>query len=311
VNNQLFKTILLTTRPPFLLLSLSIVILGSAIALYQGAEWSAGLFGLIALGAVLSHAAVNLLNEYQDFQSGLDSVTEKTPFSGGSGALPAHPEAAPYVFKTFLAVLALLACLGGGFIFLKGWALLPLGGLGLLLIVTYTSKITRLPWVCLVAPGLAFGPIMVSGVYFVWTGEFSVLALVLSMVPFFWVNNLLLLNQIPDIKADQTVGRFNILMQYNVRTGVKFYAIFSVLSCLVLWGAQVLFQLPVMIWLAFLSILLVIPVLKILFVCYFKIDGPASCGQKLQTALGMNVIINILTPILIALGLLLPSAVVV
>ncbi len=307
MKNHLFKTILLTTRPPFLLLSLSIVILGSAIAVYQGAEWSVGLFGLITLGAVLSHAAVNLLNEYQDFQSGLDSVTEKTPFSGGSGALPTHPEAAPYVFKTFLAVLALLVCLGAIFIFLKGWALLPLGGLGLLLIVTYTSKITHLPWVCLVAPGFAFGPIMVSGVYFVWTGEFSVLALVLSMVPFFWVNNLLLLNQIPDLKADQTVGRFNILMQYNVRTGVGIFTLFAVLSYLVLWGAKAFFQLPVTVWLAFLGMILVIPMLKILFSCYLKTDIPISCGQKLQPALGMNVIINILTPILIALGLLLPS----
>ncbi len=307
MNKHLFKTILLTTRPPFLLLSLSIVILGSAIAVYQGAEWSVGLFGLITLGAVLAHAAVNLLNEYQDFQSGLDLVTEKTPFSGGSGALPAYPEAAPYVFKTFLAVLVFLICLGGIFIFLKGWELLPLGGLGLLLIVTYTSKITRLPWVCLVAPGLAFGPIMVSGVYFVWTGEFSILALVLSMVPFFWVNNLLLLNQIPDLKVDQAVGRFNILMQYNVRTGVGFFILFSVLSYLVLWGAQAFFQLPVTVWLAFLGMLLVIPIFKILFSCYLKTNISSSCGQKLQPALGMNVIINILTPILIALGLLLPS----
>lgn len=183
--HKMIKTLFLTSCPQFLLLSLSVALLGSVIALYQGAEWSTSLFVLISFGAVLSHAAVNMLNEYQDFHSGLDKVTLRTPFSGGSGALSSNPPAAPLVFKTLIGIFGLLVILGGYLISLKGWALLPLGFVGLLVILSYTSKITRWPWVCLIAPGLAFGPLMVLSNYFVWTGTLSALALALSLVPFF------------------------------------------------------------------------------------------------------------------------------
>jgi len=43
---------------------------------------------LALLGAFLAHVSVNTLNEYYDFKSGLDLETIRTPFSGGSGALP-------------------------------------------------------------------------------------------------------------------------------------------------------------------------------------------------------------------------------
>ncbi len=292
----MIKTLLLTSRPPFLLLSFSVVLLGSAIALYEGAGWSMSLFILITLGAVLSHAAVNMLNEYQDFHSGLDRVTLRTPFSGGSGALPNNPQAAPLVFKTLIGILGLLVLLGGYFIFLKGWALLPLGLVGLLVILTYTSKITNLPWVCLIAPGLAFGPLMVLGTYFVWTGAFSALALALSLVPFFLVNNLLLLNQVPDLQADRTVGRFNILMKVGLKRGLLIFVSFVLLAFISLFVTSIIFKLPELVWLGLLGILLGLPMTKIVLQSGENVD-------KLMPALGMNVIINLLTPMLIAAGL--------
>jgi 1,4-dihydroxy-2-naphthoate octaprenyltransferase len=295
-SHKMIRTIVLTSRPQFLLLSLSVVLLGSTIALYQGAEWSALLFVLISVGAVLSHAAINMLNEYQDFHSGLDGVTLKTPFSGGSSALPNNPQAAPLVFKTLIGVLGLLVILGGYFISLKGWSLLPLGLVGLLVILTYTSKITRWPWVCLITPGLAFGPLMVLGTYFVWTGTFSMLALALSMVPFFLVNNLLLLNQVPDLKADRTVGRLNILMKVGLKRGLLIFVSFVLLAFASLVSIIIIFKLPELVWLGLLAILLGLPMIKIVL----QSDGNVD---KLMPALGMNVIINLLTPLLIAAGL--------
>lgn len=291
------KAVFLAVRAPFFLLSLSVVFLGTAIALYQGATWSMFLFILISLTAVLAHVAVNLLNEYQDFQSGLDAMTEKTPFSGGSGALPNNPKAATYVLNAFWVAMGALIVLGGYLIFLTGWVLLPLGIVGVLLIVFYTQTITRLPWLCLIAPGIAFGPIMVVGVGLVWTHSFSWLALSLSLVPFFWVNNLLLLNQIPDITADKRVGRFNILMKYDIQTGVKIFIMFALFAYLSLAIAITVFQLPNTVWLALSGVVLLIPMLNRLLRC-------TKNSEKLPPILAMNVIINIVTPLLIALGLL-------
>ncbi|MCF6298249.1 MAG: prenyltransferase [Thiomicrorhabdus sp.] len=293
----MIKTILLATRPPFLLLSLSVVVLGTAIALYQGAIWSSSLFMLVLLTAVLAHAAVNLLNEYQDFQSGLDAMTDKTPFSGGSGALPNHPQAAPYVLNAFLVVMGALIVLGGYLIFLTGWSLLPLGIIGLLLILFYTQTITRFPWLCLIAPGIAFGPIMIVGIDLVWSNSFSWLALSLSLVPFFWVNNLLLLSQIPDLTADKRIGRFNILMKHGVHMGTRIFMVFALLAYVSLAMSMVIFQLPSAVLLAFSGMLLLIPMLNGLL-------KYTENSEKLPSILGMNVIINIITPLLIALGLL-------
>lgn len=170
-------TLVQTTRPSFLLLPFSIVFLAGALAWQSGAESSLLLFGLILLSAVAAHASVNILNEVDDARSGLDELTQRTPFSGGSAALQTNPAAINAAEKLGFALLALVVAVGIYFIYLKGWLLLPLGILGVLVIVAYIPKITRMPWLCLIAPGLGFGPLMLFGSYYVLTGNFSWVAL--------------------------------------------------------------------------------------------------------------------------------------
>jgi len=290
------KTVIGTMRPNFLLLSLVVVLLGTALALYDGAEWSTSLFVLLMLGGVIAHACVNMQNEYEDFKSGLDDLTQRTPFSGGSGSLQDHASSAPYVFKTLLVLFAVLIGIGLYLITLKGWVLLPIGLLGLIIIVTYTSKITRSPWMCLVAPGLAFGPLMVLGTYYVWTGHLSWAALWISLVPFFLVNNLLLLNQYPDLEADRKVGRYNVLMLLGEQKGSLVFNVFLGLSFVMLLVGFWMTMLPNSVLIGLLTILIALPMFKIVSQNHQNID-------KLMPAMAMNVIINLLTPLLMAGGL--------
>ena len=77
----------LETRPQFLVLSVILVLLGTAIAWNEGHfDWLR--FVLTTIGLVLAHASVNVLNDYSDYKSGIDLETTRTPFSGGSGILP-------------------------------------------------------------------------------------------------------------------------------------------------------------------------------------------------------------------------------
>ncbi len=213
-------------RPPFLLLALACVGLGVALAWQLGWNartiWVDGALALI--GGVAAHVAVNALNEYLDFRSGLDLITQRTPFSGGSGALPAHPQLATYALRMGLVAVAVTVCIGGVFMWLhpdRLPLLLPIGLLGLVLVVSYTPWITRHPLLCLVAPGLGFGPVMVLGTLVALTGRVSWPAVALSLVPFFLTNNLLLLNQFPDVEADQRVGRRTGPMVWGLRTSVN------------------------------------------------------------------------------------------
>ncbi len=289
-------TVLMTARPNFLILSLSVVLLGSSVSIYQGAQWSWMLFSLVTIGAILAHAAVNMLNEYQDFNSGLDLITQRTPFSGGSGALVNDPESVKAVRLAFQVVMVGLAVVGLLLIEHSGWPIAIIGLVGIAMIVFYTKFITRMPWLCLIAPGLAFGPLMVIGSYYVLTGTVSELVIVLSLVPFFLVNNLLLLNQIPDLEADKKVGRYNILMHLGLENGLQIFAAFNLLAFGVLALAVLIFDLPSYAWLGMLALLVVFPMMRDLQISYGDSD-------KMLPVLAMNVIINLITPVLIAAGL--------
>ncbi|MDQ4422556.1 MAG: hypothetical protein QF808_01485, partial [Thalassolituus sp.] len=76
-----FTTTLKTTRPPFLILTPVCLLMGFAASGYSP-QLNPDLIWVV-LGALLAHISVNMLNEYQDFKSGLDLVTDRTPFSGG------------------------------------------------------------------------------------------------------------------------------------------------------------------------------------------------------------------------------------
>ncbi|MCE5264637.1 MAG: prenyltransferase, partial [Deltaproteobacteria bacterium] len=87
-----FKGIVTIVRVPFLILALILGVLGAAVAWYEsqrfGSPFSIGYAALATFGLLVAHAAVNIFNEYFDCRSGLDYRTRRTPFSGGSGAIP-------------------------------------------------------------------------------------------------------------------------------------------------------------------------------------------------------------------------------
>ena len=88
---------LIETRPQFLTLSIVLAFLGTTIAWYDGdiVIWHAILAGF---GLILTHACVNILNDYFDYRSGIDLAVKRTPFSGGSGLLPATTYPAPVLW---------------------------------------------------------------------------------------------------------------------------------------------------------------------------------------------------------------------
>lgn len=174
-------------RSRFLLQAVTCVALGVALAIRQvGSQIALWDVLAVLIGAIAAHAAVNALNEYADFRSGLDQQTRRTAFSGGSGTLPAQPGLAPVALWLGIGSLALCAVSGAWLLWRDPTLALrlgPLGLLGLLLIVAYTPWVTRQPWLCLVAPGLGFGPLMVLGTQLALAGRVDATGLALSLVP--------------------------------------------------------------------------------------------------------------------------------
>jgi 1,4-dihydroxy-2-naphthoate octaprenyltransferase len=226
-RNNLLKVLVRSTRPAFLLLTLVCVFLGFSTALATAASVDTLTLILALTGALLAHVSVNTLNEYLDFRNGLDLKTTRTAFSGGSGALPAHPELAPAVLVLALVTLAITVIIGGYLAWRRGAAVLLLGLAGVVLIITYTRWLNRSPLLCLIAPGLGFGLLMVVGTHVVLTGTHSAFIWLIALVPFFLVSNLLLLNQYPDCDADASVGRRHFPIVFGLRASNFTYATFG------------------------------------------------------------------------------------
>lgn len=157
-------TVIRTMRPAFLILGPACVVLGYAGAMHAGVQTDLGMLSLILLTAVSAHISVNMLNEHHDFQTGLDLKTKKTPFSGGSGALPTDPGQSGLVYLLGLVFLVLAMLLGAAVMWVAGFSVWPLGVLGMVLVVSYSPWLNHHPWLCLVAPGLGFG-LMVLGTF--------------------------------------------------------------------------------------------------------------------------------------------------
>lgn len=285
-------------KPPFLILTPACVVLGVATAAFSGASINLLHVVLILAGALCAHISVNALNEYHDFKSGLDLITEPTPFSGGSGALPANPHKANYALIIGILSLGVTAAVGLYFLYVRGMWLLPLGLLGIVTVVLYTEVITRSPFFCLIAPGLGFGPLMVMGTDFALTGSYSVVAFIASLVPFFLVNDLLLLNQFPDVGADTSVGRKHLPISIGRRKAAWVYAFVLIAAYVPILAGYALGEFPVWSLLGLGTIFLA--GITIRGVVHYADDIPGLLPYMTR-----NVIINIATPVLLAVGLFL------
>lgn len=283
-------------RPPFLTLPPVCVVLGAATARYTGQSLDPWRLALILIGALAAHISVNALNEYHDFRSGLDFQTRRTPFSGGSGSLPAQPSAGRAVLAAALVALALTAGIGVYLIPQTGLSLVPLGVAGLVVIAAYTTILTRSAFWCLIAPGLGFGPFMVIGTHLALGGDWSATVVLASLVPFFLVSNLLLINQFPDAAADRGVGRRHLIIVRGVPAGVRAYTAFLALNYVAIASGVATGALPVWSLLGLLTIPLAARVAD-------GLRRYAEDTPRLVPFLGQNVLIVLLTPVLVAVGL--------
>ncbi len=288
-----------TARPNFLLLTPVSVFLGAAVATAEvTTPIPFGWLLLALVGAITAHVSVNMLNEYEDFRSGLDFETDRTPFSGGSGTLVARPGDVAPALAGGLAALAATVLIGCALVYFRGWGLLPIGTLGVVLIAAYSTRIVHSALISLVAPGLGFGPLMVLGIAYVISGEFTPLAIAASLVPFFLVNGLLLLNQFPDVPADRAFGRRNLPIVLGCRASAFVYgglvagAFATVLAGL---GTGV-FPAP--------AALALLPGLGAPLLVA-RVSRHAEDVERLRPWMGWNVAVTLVTPLLLGIGILL------
>jgi len=290
------KYLLGPMRPPFLVLGPACMLVGLGSAYLQTGHINWLYFVLALIAGVSAHISVNAFNEYSDYKTGVDDRTQRTPFSGGSGTLQAHPELAKSTLAMAVITLAMTGLIGLYFMYVWNWTALPIGIIGLVLLYAYTAWIVYQPVLCLIAPGLGFGPLMVLSTHFALTGTFSWLALIASLVPFFLVSNLLFLNQFPDVEADRSAGRKHFPILLGRTTSAYIYIAFLIAAYMVVVVGVFFRVLPPFSLLALLTIVFSVQIVRNLL-------ANSENVPALIPAMGQNVIVNLLTPVLLAIGL--------
>lgn len=291
------KTVFGVMRLPFLILGPACVFAAMALAIHDKGSVSVLWAVLCFVGGILAHIAVNALNEYDDFKSGLDLKTNPTPFSGGSGTLKKYPTQAILALITGIVASILVFAIGLYFFTFRGWPIVFIGLLGLFIIGIYTPILNRYPFWCLVAPGLGFGTLMVLGSYFVLTGRFTLPAVLVSFIPFFLVSNLLLLNEFPDVDADKTIGRRHFPILIGRKASAWIFAAFNAATYLVILLAVIFGLFPAWTLLGLLTLIFAVP-------NSIKVLRNANDLPALIPSLPVNVLVNILTPVLVGIGFL-------
>jgi len=292
------KMYFLETRPQFLLLSLVLGVLGSSIAWFDGTfHWGHAV--LATVGLLLTHIAVNVLNDYFDYRSGIDLAVQRTPFSGGSGVLPAGALTPPQVLRLGLGAFLLAIPVAIYFLVVSGLWLLPLLLIGAFCVLFYTPLLTRGVWPELFA-GLGLGTLPVLGVYFTQTDGYTFPAVMAAVPSGILVHNLLLLNEFPDVEADRQGGRRTLPLVLGLKRTGFVYSALTVGMYLWIVGCVAGTLMPTY---ALVSLATLPAAIR-------AIQGSFrySDRARLVAALGQNVMVVLLTQLLLGVGYVLARA---
>lgn len=282
-------------RPQFLILSVVLGILGTSIAWYDGA-FNFGYAALAMLGTLLAHISVNLLNDYYDYKSGVDLVTERTPFSGGSGILKAGLLEPKHVLWIGLVCFLLAVPIGIYFVIVSGWLLLPILLIGGIYILFYTSFITKLH-LPEFGSALGTGTLQVLGFYFIQTGEYTLPVIVVSVASLILGFNILLLNEFPDAEADKIAGKKTLPIVIGKAKASRVYSVTAVLIYVWIIGGVVTGVMPVYTLIALLTVPLGIKAIQ----GALKYQDMA----RLVPAMASNVMVVLLAQLLLGVGFIL------
>ena len=290
-------TFFLTTRLPFLTATIVPVVLGGMVAARDNAfEW--GWFLLTLLGAVLIHLGLNMANDLFDDASGADAANvTPTPFSGGSRVLQyglvSRRSVVIAASGCYLAGIAIGLFLAAA----RGWGLLWIGAVGVLISLAYSAPPLRLVHrgVGEVVTALGFGPVTTVGAYYVLAQKWSGEALYASLPVAVFIALVLYVNEVPDRAGDAAVGKRTLPVRWSKERVVLGYAVGAALAYVLIVVGVIADVLPVWTLLALLTVPMARKVHQGLAKYY---DRP----YELMPAMQLNIGLHFITGLLLIVG---------
>jgi 1,4-dihydroxy-2-naphthoate octaprenyltransferase len=203
----MFKALSMTLKPQSFLLSAISVSVGTALASLHGTtNW---IFFLITVsGVILLHGGANALNDYFDYRQKVDTAEVPGSFGNEARVLIQKMLRPSQVLLIAVLFFALSLIIGIYMTFERGWPVFLFGFVGFLTGLLYTARPVALKYIAMGEPSVFFmwGPLVVTGAYYVQRGEFILQPVWISIPIGLLVALVLFANNIRDIQFDSRVG---------------------------------------------------------------------------------------------------------
>jgi len=278
------------TRPYSFTASVTPVLIGSVLGAMDGL-FSWGRFLLALFGSLFIHIGTNLVNDYYDHKSGVDTIESKS----GSQVIQRGLLTADEVYWGGIATFGIGSLFGLVLVGLSGWPILTLGIASVLAGYFYTANPLSLAYIALgeATVFVFMGPVIILGAYYVQREVFSLAPLLISLPVGCMVAAILQANNIRDIEADKAHGKNTLATVISRRAanwelGVLIYGAFVLTGLLVLLGYA-----PWPVLLTLLSIRLAIPVVRVVFQTD-ELQDIVEQSAKLHLEYGVLLIIGML-----------------
>ena len=243
-------------RVRFLLASVIAVSVGLALNWQQNSSIDIFAAILTFAGVMALHASVDLLNDFWDFKRGIDTKTNRTKMSGGTGVLPEGLLKPSSVYRAGIGFLIIGSVIGSYFVVTDGIIIGIILGFAILSIYFYSTKI--------VDSGLGEffvavkGSMIVMGAYFIQSGQITIESILGGIVIGVLSSLVLFITSFPDHDADKSQGRKTLVIAVGKEKATKLFWIFPLVSYFVIIIGVSVNLFPLLSLITFLSIPLMI-----------------------------------------------------
>jgi 1,4-dihydroxy-2-naphthoate octaprenyltransferase len=210
-SSRVAKRLFHACRPKFFPASVLPVVTGTAWGAYVAGTIDVYVFVIALLATVCVHAASNVLNDVGDDSGGTDRVNDLRiyPYTGGSRFIQMGILSQTHMKRLGIGLLLFASLLGFLLLLEKGPAVLLFGLAGIALGVIYSLGPVRLSSLGIgeTAVAVAFGVLPVVGAAWLQGAAIDSSLVLYSLPVSIWVGAILLINEVPDIKADGSTGK--------------------------------------------------------------------------------------------------------
>ena len=283
-------------RIRFLLASVIAVSLGLAINWWQTGNIEIFDAILIMCGVLSLHASVDLLNDYWDFKRGIDTVTQRTKMSGGTGVLPEGLLKPKQVYAAGIIFLLVGAAIGTYFVFTDGIIIGLILAFAVLSVYFYSTKIVD--WGLAEIFIVIKGTMIVIGTCFIQTTQITESAILGGIVVGILSSFVLFITSFPDHDADKAKGRKTLVINLGKQKACSLFWVFPIIFYSVSIFAIIIEVFPIYCLIILSTVPLVIKFGKKLKQNYGKLD-------KLLPIMSSTLVFSRVTGILLVVGFLL------